>query len=539
MRYVSILILEDCQSYCDCLKEELDSCENDYIKFSVHTTNSIDEAKEFLQIIDINFVILDLNLSGESGEDFLDYINNNSKSNAKAIVLTQNEDSKRREKLFEKDIIDYLSKKNHVIQIASDITKIVEVYYENINKKILIVDPISSSRKKLQRLYKNRNYKIIKVDSIDKAIKLLDVIEFDLVLIDLDIKISKSNNLIYTIRSHRKNKDMPIIVLSSNDDYENISQALKSGANEFIRKPYRLEDIILKSTRVLELHSSQQKLHQVNKELKREVLKAKKEATRRVEQESMCEQQSRRAAMGEMIINIAHQWKQPLTALSALIQTIELKDRLNKLTKESIQSSVSQSKELIDYMSTTIDDFQEFLNPNRDREAFDINSIIDTNLTIISHILKLNSINTIINIDTNLKIYGHKNELSQSILNILNNAKDILLTQNIDDRYIFIDAFKSKITYFNDGMFITIPSVTITIHDSAGGIPDEIIDKIFDPYYTTKHKAQGTGIGLYMVRQIIEGKFKGQVMVSNADISYHDKEYFGAKFQIKVPLTSK
>jgi signal transduction histidine kinase len=538
MKYVSLLLLEDCKSYCECLKEELLECESEEVKLSIHIAHSIQEAKDLLSIIDLNFIILDLNLSGELGEDFIDYARE--ETNSKIIVLTQNMDSKRRELLFEKNIIDYLSKKNHIVHIATDILKTIETYYDNFNKRILVVDKLSSSRKRLERFYKSRNYKIVKVDDGKKALKVLDRKSFDLVLIDLDIDIVPANDVIYSIRSQRVTRDLPVMVLSDNDDYENISMALKSGANEFIRKPYKLEDIILKSTRVLELYSSQKKLVLINRELKREVQKAKKETKRRLEQESMLVQQSRLAAMGEMIGNIAHQWKQPLTALSAIIQDFEFKDRFDRLNSDIIKKNVTQSKDLINYMSKTIDDFQDFFNPMKKKELFSIDDIINTNLKILSSVFNPFSIKIDKSLAADAKIFGYKNELSQVILNILNNAKDALVSENsYEDRLISIEVFKSKITHFDDDKFVTLPSLSITIHDNAGGISDEIIDKIYDPYFTTKHKAQGTGIGLYMVRQIIEGKFKGQVMVSNEDIEYNNRDYQGAKFLIKVPITTK
>jgi signal transduction histidine kinase len=536
MKYISILLLEDCKSYCDCLKEELKECDSESIKLNIHIANNTSEAKELLSVIDFNFIILDLNLSGEYGDDFIDYINNN--TNSKIIVLTQNTDSKRRETLFEKNIIDYLSKKNHIIHIATDIIKTIEIYYDNFNKRILIVDSLVSSRKKLEKIFKNRNYKIVKVDDGNKALKVLQKKEFDLALIDIDTQIVTTDDVIYAIRSSRSNNQLPIIVFSNNDDYEDISRALKSGANEFIRKPYKLEDIILKTQRVLEMYSSQKRIELVNKELTREVQKAKKETQRRIEQEKLLIQQSRLAAMGEMIGNIAHQWKQPLTALNATIEDIEFKDRFNRLTKEIIKENVNTSKELIRYMAKTIDDFQDFFKPNKNKEFFMIADIIENNLSIISAYIKMDNITIQKSIPKDTKILGYKNELSQVLLNILYNAKDALIQNNINNKLIGIKIEHSKITFASGEEFITLPSINITICDNGGGIDEDIIEKIFDPYFTTKHKAQGTGIGLYMVKQIIENSFNGQITVSNGTINIDNKIYNGAKFLIKLPIAS-
>ena len=145
-------------------------------------------------------------------------------------------------------------------------------------------------------------------------------------------------------------------------------------------------------------------------------------------------------------------------------------------------------------------------------------------INIIDASYKDNQINMIHNIkNKELLTLGYANEVTQVFLNILNNSKDILVEKDINEKIVLID-------YLSDNEFHII-----SIHDNAGGVPDSIIDNIFDPYFTTKHKAQGTGIGLYMCKQIIEKNINGKIEVSNEDFFINDKKLYGACFRIYLP----
>ena len=227
-------------------------------------------------------------------------------------------------------------------------------------------------------------------------------------------------------------------------------------------------------------------------------------------QESMLIQQSRQAAMGEMIGNIAHQWRQPLNALGLTVQKIKMYHDEDILTSQNLNKSVDKSIILINKMSTTIDDFRNFFKINKIKEDFYIKDAVDEVINLIDTSLKSNNIQIdTSNIDKNIIFLGYKNELEQVLLNIINNAKDALIDNNIQSPKIVI-----KISVVNRNIFIKIS-------DNAGGIPQDIINKIFEPYFTTKEQGKGTGIGLYMSKMIIENNMNGILSVQNSEKGAH------------------
>jgi C4-dicarboxylate-specific signal transduction histidine kinase len=237
-------------------------------------------------------------------------------------------------------------------------------------------------------------------------------------------------------------------------------------------------------------------------------------------------QQSRFAALGEMISNIAHQWRQPLTAISASAQNINFLRKSNKLSDEKLSEKVVDIISLSKQMSQTIDDFKNFFSPNKKKEQFNIKDSIEVDLNFVKNIFISNNITVDNSIkDNNIVVIGYKNELSQAILNILNNAKDVL--KDKENRYINLSI---------DANYISrdLPMIKLMIRDSGGGVPSDIIDKIFDPYFTTKHKSHGTGIGLYMTKQIIQN-MSGDIWVQNIEYNHNDTIYKGAEFNIILP----
>jgi len=268
------------------------------------------------------------------------------------------------------------------------------------------------------------------------------------------------------------------------------------------------------------LKDSYQKLSKSNEDLEQRVknrteelnrlnrgldLKVKEESNKRAEQEQLLIHQSRFAAMGEMIGNIAHQWRQPLNALSLLLQNIENAHEMGKLDDDYIKRKVEKGHRLTNNMSQTIDDFRNFFRPNKVLEQFTISEAINSTLDIIRTSLEHSMIEIIQQIDSNKYTKGHKSEFSQVLLNIINNAKDALIEKDTSARKIWIDVFD------NDELII------VKIKDNAGGIKDSVIGKIFDPYFTTKDEGKGTGIGLYMSKTIIENNMNGKLSVQNSE----------------------
>lgn len=224
--------------------------------------------------------------------------------------------------------------------------------------------------------------------------------------------------------------------------------------------------------------------------------------------------QDRMAVMGEMINNIAHQWRQPLNTLGLVIQQVPLYHEMGDLNSEFLEENTRKSMELIQHMSTTINDFRNFFRSDKEMVTFGINQVIVRTLSLIEQSFQDQKINIAFDTVGNPSANGYPNEYAQVLLNILMNARDALVGNNTANALISIRAAEEGNTS------------VVTITDNGGGIPNEIIGRLFDPYFTTKGPDKGTGIGLYMSKTIIEKNMGGRLTVSNTEL--------GADFRIEV-----
>jgi C4-dicarboxylate-specific signal transduction histidine kinase len=263
-------------------------------------------------------------------------------------------------------------------------------------------------------------------------------------------------------------------------------------------------------------------LEEINKNLEIRIKKAVEENRRK---DKIMFQQSKLAAMGEMLQNIAHQWRQPLGSISLILQSIKLKNEMNKLTPEYIDKKTDEALILADNMSKTIDDFKNFFRPDKIKKTLSIKECICHSKQLVSHMLEKHNIKVELKMKEDIHIVGYKNELSHVCLNILNNAIDSLKKSTLDDKKILIVVKKEK------------KGIIISIIDNGGGIKEEYIEKIFEPYFTTKLKDKGSGIGLYMTKQIIEEHMGGKIRALNIKHKMGtDKMYECAMFEITIPL---
>lgn len=224
--------------------------------------------------------------------------------------------------------------------------------------------------------------------------------------------------------------------------------------------------------------------------------------------------QSRMAAMGEMLSNIAHQWRQPLNTLGLVIQRLPFFYETEEFTKEFLESSASEAMKLIQHMSRTIDDFRGFCKTDKEKITFEVNQVIRQTISLIEASFKEEQVTIWICPEGNPCILGYPNEYSQVLLSILHNAKDVFSEKKRK---------KAQVTIHS---FVEGETAVVTISDNAGGIAEDIIEKIFDPYFTTKDPDKGTGIGLFMAKNIIENSMKGRLLVRNVGD--------GAEFRIEV-----
>jgi two-component system, NtrC family, sensor kinase len=239
------------------------------------------------------------------------------------------------------------------------------------------------------------------------------------------------------------------------------------------------------------------------------------EIDKRKRQEALLIQQSRLAAMGEMIGAIAHQWRQPLNALSLVLQNIRLQHRSGSLTDESMVRMEDKAARLMARMSSTIDEFRDFFKPGKHKAQFNLKHSMVSATDIMEAVFKDHHIEVTLKCDEHLELFGIAGELSQVILNLLSNAKDALLSARQGAPRILIDANRLG------------NRIRIEVSDNAGGIPTGILDKIFEPYFSTKEDGKGTGIGLYMSKMIVESYWHGQLSVVNREE--------GACFIIELP----
>lgn len=251
-----------------------------------------------------------------------------------------------------------------------------------------------------------------------------------------------------------------------------------------------------------QLRQKTMQLEDLNRTL---VEKVREEVEKNREKEHLLILQSRQAAMGEMIGNIAHQWRQPLTAISLLVQDLGECYVYGDFTKEYLDTTIRNALNVIRHMSHTIDDFRNFFKQEKEKQAFSVGEVVTRSLSFIESSLRFNNIAVETEIDDDLLAFGFPNEFSQAFINIIANAKQAFRERGTPEPLIHIQAFREG------------KRAVITITDNAGGISEQIIDKIFEPYFTTRQLENGTGLGLYMSKTIVEKNMDGKLTASNVE----------------------
>ncbi len=259
-------------------------------------------------------------------------------------------------------------------------------------------------------------------------------------------------------------------------------------------------------------------LRQINSDLE---IRIKKEVDENLRKDRLLSQQQKMVSMGQMIENIAHQWRQPLSLITTSVSGIKIKKQINDLDDEFLYKTLDSILNTSKYLSNTIDDFRYFFKPQKEREDFYLEKCCNKTIELINPNFISQNIKIIYKIE-NIKVSGYETELIQVLINILNNSKDALLSVDNDEKFIFIDIFKKD------------DKAIIEINDNAGGMDEKIVDKVFEPYFTTKHQSQGTGIGLFMCREIINKHMNGHIDISNVNFEFNNKNYKGALVKITL-----
>ena len=289
----------------------------------------------------------------------------------------------------------------------------------------------------------------------------------------------------------------------SNWEYKRLNEDLK-------------QEVERRKTVESELQLQKELLQELNESLESQV---QVEVKKNREKDELLLLQCRQAAMGEMIGNIAHQWRQPLNTISLMVYDLTDAFRFGEIDREYVDKSEADIKSVIEHMSQTIDDFRNFFKPNKEKQYFSLAEVVKTSVSFLDASLRNSGIKVITEVDPEITLFGYSSEFAQVLLNLINNSKDAIADQQIEKPVIRISS------HIKSGKAET------RVIDNAGGIPQEIMHKIFDPYFTTKEQGKGTGVGLYMSKTIIERNMGGDIEARNTRT--------GAEFLIKIPTADK
>jgi len=400
------------------------------------------------------------------------------------------------------------------------------------NAKILLIDDNPKNLQVAMSILAQEGYNLIYAQDGRKGLSLTEENDFDLILLDVVMPEIDGYSVAKSLKSNPKTKDIPIIFLTVKDEEKDIIHGFECGGVDYVTKPFFTSVLLKRVETHLKLFKTTKALKQLNEKLHEEVIRQVEKIRLK---DQILSQQSKMASIGEMIANIAHQWRQPLGAVNAAVINVRSKFALDyfdletsqgrKECKDFLDKTFKDIDEYVQFLSATIDDFRNFFKPQKEESLYDISEVVQRSIKLLKANFQDSQIE-VIDHSAHIKLYGYGNELAQALINLLNNAKDALENQQNDERKLIIVSTKEE-----DG------NIVLSVQDSGGGIPEEIVNKIFEPYFTTKHSSQGTGIGLYMTQEIVK-HMGGKVNVKNKTFIYDGQSYFGAYFEIVIPSGS-
>lgn len=379
---------------------------------------------------------------------------------------------------------------------------------------ILVVDDKEENRYALKSLleeYKD-DIAVYLASGGEEALSMVLAESIDVIILDIQMPGMDGFEVAKFIKGSPKTKDIPIIFLTAafkEDEFR--TRGFEVGAVDYLTKPVEDYQLINKVNLYADLYRQRMMLKAINSNLEEKIKEGVEELRKK---DKLLIQQSKMAAMGEMIAIISHQWKQPLNTLGLIPMSLQSAYEMNRIDEAFIAKLSDKVTKQVRYMAQTIDDFSTFLKPDKTKQSFSVISAIEKTLAILKSQLYFSDVEVVINGD-DVELSSYENELQQVILNIVNNAKDALVEHNPGQRKVTIDIKRDAFV------------LMISISDNAGGIPEEIINRVFESYFTTKG-SEGTGVGLYMSKMIVEESLMGRIKVHN------DED--GAVFTIELPL---
>ena len=295
-----------------------------------------------------------------------------------------------------------------------------------------------------------------------------------------------------------------------------VTNALENDLNYFKHEPYRLihkngEERWILDYSVLQKDSDNKVTHFIGYVT---------DITEQKQQQDLIFQQSKIASMGEMIGNIAHQWRQPLSIISSIATASKLERELGVLSDEQFDKHMEIINKNTQYLSETIDNFRQFIKADRELSDFNLSSTIKSFLSVIDSSIVKNNIKVLLDLDDSIILVNYQNDMIQAFINILNNSVEAFEQSVEKEKYFFITTKKDN------------KRTIINLKDNAGGIKEELISRVFEPYTTSKNKSLGTGLGLNITYNFIVEGMKGEIFVENTNFQYENKKYKGCEFTI-------
>ena len=493
----NILVIEDSKMLNKVITSELKKFD-----FNVSQAYTLKESQNFLKENSYQLIILDLHLPDGEGSELVKSIQSLTKT--KVIVLTSDKSDNLREELFEYGILDYIIKDKNILYSITEVIKIINIITKKRKDKVLVIDDSAVVCKQIEIILGPRNYEVVRALTARDGLDKLSKEKFDLVILDMELPDLHGLKVLEMIRRNKRFLSLPIIILSGTSTPEIIRNCLKNGASDFLKKPFVFEEFILKIDLWIdyyrkedELKAKTAQLEFVNNNLEKLV---SQEVEKNREKDKLMFTQSRQAQMGEMIAMIAHQWRQPLNAISSAVSLMDMRMQSKKLDEKMAKDITTKVLGYIQHLSNTIDDFKNFFKPQKEKKLSSFDVIVHKAITLIEHSLQNKSIDIEFKIKSVKEFVSYENELMQVILNLLKNSEDAYDCKDIKNKKIII----------------TIDSYKLSIEDNAGGIDEDIIEKVFDPYFSTKGK-NGTGLGLYMSKMIVEEHCNGKISAKNIE----------------------
>jgi DNA-binding response OmpR family regulator len=491
MNLTRILVVEDSKTF----NKIIASLLSDY-NYSISQAYSLSQAKETISQNNFDFILLDLNLPDSQGNTLLETIK--SLTDAKIIVMTGAESNHHRDECFQKGVIDYFIKTTPMKIIASNIHTLIETINNAKNSNILIIDDSSFVRNLLKDVLSEKGYNVYTASSAFEGLDLLQQYNFNLILLDLIMPGLDGISFLEKLKESSIYSKIPVIVISGETSRSKYSRVLKNGASDFIKKPFIIEEVLLKCD-----------IHINNFIQNKKIVESKKEM-------------EKQKSLSKLLGNIAHHWRQPLSAISTNASAILLNKDIQIENEEKEKKRLENIVELTQVLSDTINDF-ELLFPNLEiKSPINTKEYLDEILKPFKNYIKSNNIKLVkdIKIDNFL---GYENKLRQILIILLKNIQE----HAKNNKHIFISIENTN------------KNLEIKIKDSGGGVDKEILKKIFEPYFTSKHQSYGKGLGLFTVYQIIYEGMNGFIDAYNVVFTDEAQTFKGLEFTISIPYKNE